>query len=54
MAKDTFNPENKTISEIFSIDGIYKIPNYQRQYSWTNDELDALWSDLFESYQNKT
>lgn len=54
MAKDTFNPENKTISEIFSIDGIYKIPNYQRQYSWTNDELDALWSDLYEAYQNKT
>jgi len=53
MAKDTFNPENKTISEIFSIDGIYKIPNYQRQYSWTNDELDALWADLYEAYQNK-
>ena len=53
MAKDTFNPENKTISEIFSIDGIYKIPNYQRQYSWTNDELDALWTDLYEAYQNK-
>ena len=53
MAKDTFNPENKTISEIFSIDGIYKIPNYQRQYSWTNDQLEALWSDLYEAYQNK-
>lgn len=54
MAKDTFNPENKTISEIFSCDGIYKIPNYQRQYSWTNDQLEALWYDLYEAYQNKS
>lgn len=34
MAVDTFKPINQTISEIFSCDGIYKIPNYQRQYSW--------------------
>ena len=53
MAVDTFKPINQTISEIFSCDGIYKIPNYQRQYSWTNDELDALWTDLYEAYQNK-
>ena len=43
MAVDTFKPINQTISEIFSCDGIYKIPNYQRQYSWTNDQLEALW-----------
>lgn len=54
MAVDTFKPINQTISEIFSCDGIYKIPNYQRQYSWTNDQLDALWNDLYEAYQNKT
>lgn len=54
MAVDTFKPINQTISEIFSCDGIYKIPNYQRQYSWTNDQLDALWSDLYEAYENKT
>ena len=46
MAVDTFKPINQTISEIFSCDGIYKIPNYQRQYSWTNDQLEALWDDL--------
>ena len=54
MAVETFKPINQTISEIFSCDGIYKIPNYQRQYSWTNDQLDALWNDLYEAYQNKT
>jgi len=54
MAVDTFKPINQTVSEIFSCDGIYKIPNYQRQYSWTNDQLEALWEDLYEAYQNKT
>lgn len=54
MAVDTFKPINQTISEIFSCDGIYKIPNYQRQYSWSNDQLEALWDDLYEAYQNKT
>lgn len=54
MAIETFKPISQTISEIFSCDGIYKIPNYQRQYSWTNDQLDALWSDLYEAYQNKS
>lgn len=49
----TFKPINQTISEIFSCDAIYKIPNYQRQYSWANDQLDALWNDLYEAYQNK-
>ena len=54
MAIETFKPINQTISEIFSCDGIYKIPNYQRQYCWTNDELDALWNDLYEAYENKS
>lgn len=54
MTVDTFKPINQTISEIFSCDGIYKIPNYQRQYAWTNNQLEALWEDLYEAYQNKS
>lgn len=53
MNNETFKPENSTISGIFSCDGIYKIPNYQRQYSWTNEELEVLWSDLYEAYENQ-
>lgn len=49
----TFKPESQTISKIFSCDEIYKIPDYQRQYSWNNEQLEALWSDLYEAYKNK-
>ena len=35
--EETFKPENQTISKIFNCDEIYRIPNYQRQYSWTDE-----------------
>ena len=50
----TFDPQNQTISKIFSCDAIYKIPNYQRQYSWKNEQLEDLWNDLYESYKNQS
>ena len=48
----TFKPDNQTIAELFSCLAIYVIPNYQRQYSWTNEQLEELWNDLYESYIN--
>ena len=48
--KDIFEPDNLTISDIFSFTGIYTIPNYQRQYTWNADNLEELWNDLYESY----
>ena len=48
----TFKPENQTISDLFSCQAIYVIPNYQRQYSWVNEQLEELWNDLYESYIN--
>ena len=51
--EDTFVPENQTISKIFNCDQIYRIPNYQRQYNWDDEQLDALWDDLYEAYKKK-
>jgi len=50
---DVFVPLSLTISQVF-IDGdpLYKIPNYQRPYSWTSDEVEPLWDDLYTAYQN--
>ena len=52
-SKDIFEPESLNVRELFDGSGIrYKVPNYQRRYSWKRDQLDALWSDLYESFQN--
>ena len=38
----TFKPDNQTIYQLFSCPAIYVIPNYQRQYSWGNEQLEEL------------
>jgi len=53
MAKENIIPERKTISDMFSSDTAYRIPDYQRPYSWSEEELEDLWEDLYESYINK-
>ena len=50
---DTFEPDSLNIRDIFCNGGVaYKVPDYQRRYSWKQEQLDALWGDLYESYQN--
>ena len=41
-------PETKKISEIFPIvgDASYKIPLYQRHYSWNNEQINQLFEDI--------
>ncbi len=31
----------------------YKIPKYQRPYRWINEQVDKLWEDLYEAYEEK-
>lgn len=42
------NPESKPISEIFPIEGksTYIIPIFQRNYSWTNNNIEELYNDI--------
>jgi uncharacterized protein with ParB-like and HNH nuclease domain len=42
------SPETKKISEIFSIEGSqkYKIPIYQRNYSWGTKQIETLIDDI--------
>ena len=41
-------PESKPISEIYSIEGrdTYKIPLYQRNYSWSTENIEELFNDI--------
>jgi len=52
--QDSFNPKSLTINKLFTdADSLYQIPKYQRPYKWTDDQIDKLWDDLWESYTNQ-
>lgn len=52
--KDSFNPNSLTINKLLTdSDALYQIPIYQRPYKWGDDEIDKLWDDILESYNNQ-
>ena len=57
-SKDKFIPTSRSLSMVFTNDNSkskcrFYIPDFQRQYSWKNNNLDELWKDLVEAYKNK-
>ena len=37
----------KNIAELFSEkEGTFRVPDYQRQYAWSDEEIEALFEDL--------
>lgn len=40
------------LSKIFSSDFDYVIPDYQRPYAWTTEEVDTLFEDLYSFYRD--
>lgn len=50
---DLFTPQSLTIKQIFgNADSFYQIPRYQRPYKWDDEQIDKLWDDIYEAYQN--
>lgn len=41
-----FNTTNQTFRQIMGNGLLYRVPSFQRDYSWTEDEWDDLWQDL--------
>lgn len=53
MSEDIFKPKQLTIHALFNdADSFYQIPRYQRPYSWGDEQLEKLWDDLIEAYEN--
>lgn len=46
------NSGTKSVSS-FLKDGRYYIPEYQRGYSWEENQLDDLWFDLIQLYEEE-
>ena len=46
-------PETNTLEKILSgLETTYMVPEYQRDYAWTRNNVDELWDDIMVSYQN--
>ena len=56
MADSKFsNTHARNLNSIFAPDSnevLYKIPPFQRNYSWKKDNVSTLWDDILESHQN--
>lgn len=45
----SFSPSKLTVRKIFDENRTYNIPNFQRDFSWDNDNFDDFFYDLFRS-----
>ena len=48
-----FSPELKSIEQLFAGNIRFSVPTYQRSFSWTKDETEELWEDLFGAMQRQ-
>jgi len=50
---ETFKPLSLSIKELFGdVKALYKIPTYQRPYKWEDEQVDKLWQDMWEAFEN--
>lgn len=49
---EKFDPSSVRCRELFADEGdLYRIPEFQRPYSWQEKHVQQLWDDLYESWQ---
>lgn len=46
MATMNFNTANNTFRQLLGNGLNYRVPPFQRDYSWSDDEWDDLWLDI--------
>lgn len=46
MSTSTIDSRLMTFGEVFTGNNSYSVPSFQRDYSWTEDEVAQLWSDI--------
>jgi uncharacterized protein with ParB-like and HNH nuclease domain len=51
MAATHFKTENTTFRKLIGNGLTYRIPRFQRDYSWTDEEWEDLWLDLLGTLQ---
>lgn len=52
--EEPFKPLSLSIRELFgNADALYKIPQYQRPYKWEDEQVDKLWEDVYDAFENR-
>jgi hypothetical protein len=51
MAATNFKTENNTFRKLIGNGLTYRIPRFQRDYSWANDEWEDLWADILDTLE---
>ncbi|WP_415793663.1 DUF262 domain-containing protein, partial [Flavobacterium saliperosum] len=52
--EEPFKPLSLSIKELFgNADSLYKIPVYQRPYKWESEQVEQLWDDIIEAFDNE-
>ena len=49
MSNLSFSTANMTFRQLIGNGAIYKIPSFQRDFSWTQDQWEELWEDIQET-----
>lgn len=50
---EPFKPQSLSIRKLFGdADSFYRIPRYQRPYKWSDEEVDKLWEDITDAWEN--
>lgn len=52
MSETNFKTENNTYRKLIGNGLTYRIPRFQRDYSWTDDEWEDLWVDILGTIQD--
>lgn len=52
MATMNFNTTNSTFRQLLGNGLSYRVPPFQRDYSWTEDEWDDLWQDIIGLFED--
>lgn len=51
--EEPFKPLSLSIRELFgNTDALYKIPQYQRPYKWEDEQVEKLWDDIYDAFEN--
>ena len=48
------NPQTRKLSELLGNSTIYKVPPFQRNYAWEEEQWDDLWTDLHNAATKQT